>query len=236
MCFTKSPNSDHQKLHEVEQQSDTETDEDLFLGELESSRKDKNELFTNLNVNAENICFKIDTGAQCNVIPEHAFEKLRKKPSLQTTKVTLTTYGGVRLPIKGPCTMKIKHNDQNIDVKFFVVAIDKAQPLIGLQTCRDHKLISINNNVSAVIAKETEILGEYQDVFGGLGLVDGEFHIEVHDDAKPTIHPPRKIPLSLMPKLQNTLEQMTEMRVISKVNKATDWVNSLVIVEEKTVH
>ena len=135
MCFTKSPNSDHQKLHEVEQQSDTETDEDLFLGELESSRKDKNELFTNLNVNAENICFKIDTGAQCNVIPEHAFEKLRKKPSLQTTKVTLTTYGGVRLPIKGPCTMKIKHNDQNIDVKFFVVAIDKAQPLIGLQTC-----------------------------------------------------------------------------------------------------
>ena len=66
--------------------------------------------------------------------------------------------------------------------------------------------------------------------------MDGKFHIEVHDDAKPTIHPPRKIPLSLMPKLQKTSEQMTEMRVISKVNKATDWVNSLVIVEEKTVH
>lgn len=44
MCFTKSPDSDHQKLHEVGQQ-------DLFLGELESSQKDKNELFTNLNVN-----------------------------------------------------------------------------------------------------------------------------------------------------------------------------------------
>ena len=66
------------------------------LGELESSQKDKNELFTNLNVNDENIRFKMDTGAQCNVIPEHAFEKLRKKPSLQTTKVTLTAYGGVR--------------------------------------------------------------------------------------------------------------------------------------------
>ena len=36
-----------------------------------------------------------------------------------------------------------------------------------------------------------------------------------------------------MPKLQKTLEQMTEMGVISKVNKATDWVNSLVIVEKK---
>lgn len=51
--------------------------------------------------------------------------------------------------------MKIKHNDQNIDVKFFVVTVDKAQPLIGLQTCRDLELISINNNASAVIAKET---------------------------------------------------------------------------------
>lgn len=51
MSFTKSPDSDHQKLHEVGQQSDTDTHEDLFLRELESSQKDKNELFTNLNVN-----------------------------------------------------------------------------------------------------------------------------------------------------------------------------------------
>ena len=129
--------------------------------------------------------------------------------------------------------MKIKHNDQNIDVKFFLVALDKAQPLINLQTCRDLELISIKNNVSPVIAKETEILDEYQDVFAGLGLVDGEFHIELRDDAKPTIHPPGKIPQSLMPKLQKTLEEMTEMGVISKVKKATDWVNSLVIEEKK---
>lgn len=92
-----------------------------------------------------------------------------------------------------------------IDVKFFAVAVEKAQLLIGLQTCRDLELISINNNVSAVIAKETEILDKYQDVFhfAGHGLVNGKFHIELRDDAKPTIHPPRKISLSLMPKLQN---------------------------------
>lgn len=113
MCFTKSPDSDHQKLHEVGQQSDTDTHEDLFLGELESSQKDKNELFTNLNVNdKKKNPFKVDTGAQYNVT-EHAFKKLRKKPSLQTTKVELTAYGGVRIPIKGTCTMKIKHNDKN---------------------------------------------------------------------------------------------------------------------------
>lgn len=63
--------------------------------------------------------------------------------------------------------------------------------------------------------------------------MDGKFHIELHDDAKPTIHPPRKIPLNLITKLEQTLKEMTQMDVISKVNKATDWVNSLVIVEKK---
>lgn len=90
-----------------------------------------------------------------------------------------------------------------IDVKFFVVAVEKAQLLIGLQTRQDLELISINNNVSAVIAKETEILDKYQDVFAGLGLVDGKLHIKLRDDAKPTIHLPRKISLGLMPKLKN---------------------------------
>ena len=182
-------------------------------------------------MNDEDICFKVDTGAQCNVIPEHAFNKLTNKPSLQTTKVKLTAYSGTRVPITGTCTMEIKQNGKTIDAKFFIVAVEKAQPLIGLQTCRDLELISINNTVSEVKTENTEILDEYQDVFTGLGLVDGEFHIELRNEAKTTIHPPRKVPLSLMPKLKETLEKMTEMDVISKVDKATDWVNSLVIVE-----
>ena len=64
MCLTKNPNSGNRKLYEVEQQSDTDTntDEDLFLGELGSSQNDKNELFTDLNVNDEDIRFKVDMG------------------------------------------------------------------------------------------------------------------------------------------------------------------------------
>ena len=233
MCRAKNTNPGSQKLHKVEQHADSDTDEELFLGELVLSQNNKNELFTNLNVNDEDICFKVDTRAQCNVIPEHAFNKLTNKPSLQTTKVKLTAYGGIRVPIKGTCPMEIKQNGKTIDAKFFIVAVEKAQPLIGLQTCRDLELISINNTVSEVKTDKMEILDEYQDVFTGLGLVDREFHIELRDDAKPTIHPPRKVPLSLMPKLKETLEKMTEMDVISKVEKATDWVNSLVIDEKK---
>ena len=39
--------------------------------------------------------------------------------------------------------------------------------------------------------------------------------------------------MSLMPKLKDTLEKLTNQGIVSKVQKAIDWVNSLVIVEEK---
>ena len=184
-------------------------------------------------MNEEDIRFKIDAGEQCNVIPEQPFEKLTTKSKLQTTKIKLTAYGGIRVPIKGTCTMKIKQDAKTVDAEFFVVAVEKAQPLIGLQTCRDLQRISIHNTVSEVKTNEAEMLDNYQDVFNGLGLVNGKCHIELRDDAKPTTHPPRKISLSLIPKLKETLERLTAMGVVSKVDKATDWVNSLVIVEKR---
>ena len=69
----------------------------LTQTKISSSKSDKNELFMDLNVNDEDICFKVDMGAQCNVILEHAFEKLTRKPSLQSTRVKLTAYGGIRM-------------------------------------------------------------------------------------------------------------------------------------------
>ena len=77
------------------------------------------------------------------------------------------------------------------------------------------------------------MLDNYRDIFTGVGLVDGEYHTKLRDDAKPTIHPPRKVPLSLIPKVNETLEKLMIMGVVSKVDKATEWVNSLVIVEKK---
>ena len=59
---------------------------------------------------------------------------------------------------------------------------------------------------------------EYNDVFTGLGLVEGEYHIELHENATPTIQQPRKVPLSLIPKLKETLDNLTKSGVISKLD------------------
>ena len=97
-----------------------------------------------------------------------------------------------------------------IDAEFYVVEIKEAKiPVIELQTCCDLELININN-IAEVNENQPDILTQYEDVFTGLVLVDGEYDTELSPDEKPTIYLPRKVPLSLMPKLQETLKKLTE--------------------------
>ena len=56
--------------------------------------------------------------------------------------------------------------------------------------------------------------------------------MELDPNAKPVIHPPRKIPASLPEKSKKELNEMDTDAVISKVTSPTEWVNSLVIVEK----
>ena len=54
----------------------------------------------------------------------------------------------------------------------------------------------------------------------------------IDPNATPVIHPPRKIPISLMEKLKAELERMCKLDVIGKIDEPTDWVSSMVIVEK----
>ncbi|GJQ73141.1 hypothetical protein Trydic_g1768 [Trypoxylus dichotomus] len=67
----------------------------------------------------------------------------------------------------------------------------------------------------------------------GLGCLGGTYPIEIDKTIKPVIHPPRKVPFALKNELKQKLESLVKQNVIEKVTKATDWVNSLVIVHKK---
>ena len=167
------------------------------------------------------------------MLPEEIFDGIKQKPQLIATGTKLTAYGGAQVPVKGKCILEIKQTaDRKTEVEFFVVKAPNAKALIGLQTCQNLELISINQ-ISEIQEKKADIIEDYKDVFTGLGLVEGEYHIELQENAKATIQPPRKVPLSLIPKLKETLDNLTKSGVISKLDRPTDWVNSLVIVEKK---
>ncbi|KAK3105807.1 hypothetical protein FSP39_006128 [Pinctada imbricata] len=73
---------------------------------------------------------------------------------------------------------------------------------------------------------------DYSDLFQGLGCLSGKYSIKLDPNVTPVIHPPRKIPISLMDKVRNELKSMQEKGVIVKQTEPTEWVNSMVIVNK----
>ncbi|XP_053376863.1 uncharacterized protein K02A2.6-like [Mercenaria mercenaria] len=76
------------------------------------------------------------------------------------------------------------------------------------------------------------VLGQYPDIFQGIGQLPGECQIHLREDATPVIHPPRKVPIAIKDKLKAELDHMESQDIIAKVTEPTEWVNSLVTVEK----
>lgn len=52
-----------------------------------------------LNINGTNICNKIDSVAQVNVVSKNQSETLQTKPTITTLRTTLSTYYGNNIPV-----------------------------------------------------------------------------------------------------------------------------------------
>ena len=77
-----------------------------------------------------------------------------------------------------------------------------------------------------------DVLDTYKDVFTGIGTLPGECEIHLRHDAKPVVHPPRKVPIAIRDRLKTQLDEMEKSHVICKVTEPTEWVNSLVTVQK----
>ncbi|KAK2725576.1 hypothetical protein QYM36_000169 [Artemia franciscana] len=166
-----------------------ETEVFLYAINKDSS---KDEIFAEISVCGQiHIDFKIDTGAQVNILPSQYLDKLSPKPKLLKAMQRLTSYCDRQYPIK------------------------------------DMNLIKLVLNI------EKSPVSEYSDVFKGIGKLKTECEIYLKDNATPTVHPARKIPLALKQKLKTELERLESLDIIKKVSEPTDWVNAMVMVEKK---
>lgn len=190
--------------------------------------------YEEIEINGFPVKFKLDTGAQCSILPKNEFVKLNSniQKQLQTTKVTLVCYSNFRFKSLGQIYLPTTCKGVKRKIRFVVVDID-AEPLLSLEDCVQFNLIArVNSIVSHSLLTKDCIYKEYNDVFEGLGKVPGLCTINLTDDAKPIIQAQRKIPYALQDRLKQTLLKLEENSVISKVDYPTDWVNSLMIVEK----
>ena len=233
-CIAKKngePRKTQRKVHTLEEEED-----DFFISSIEGDKTQS--AFANVELTegdtVTNIRFKIDTGAQANILPLNLFKKKIDKPHLlEPSTHKLISYTGQHLKTTGKIKLHSRYRDQEQDMIFHVVDTD-SQPILGLQACMDlhlvRLLLSIEEQQRASLTADA-VRKEYKHLFEGMGDI-GEAKIQLKDDANPVIDAPRRVPLALRDRLKKELERMEKQEVIEKVTEPTDWVNSLVVVEK----
>ena len=191
---------------------------------------------------------KSDTGAEGNVIPVNTYKQLHPQSAcgpdgaplgLSSSDTTITAFGGHIIQHHGTCELHLSHGGHSKLYPFHIVNTT-GPTILGLPTCRDMKLITLNYSITTAKQKplgntvaNTELLCQYKHCFEGIGCFKGEFHITLDPAVPPVIHPPRRVPEALREPLKKELEALVVQGIITKVDEPTDWVNSLVCVTKR---
>ena len=224
VCRSNSKKIGKPKLHSIEQNSSDE-DDGMYIA-MVNDNTETEEWEVSIRLNEQMVTFKIDTGAQCNVISKETYDRVSKRP-LMKSRAKLTAFGGHRVSACGKTMMVCEYKGKYIPVELEVVKQD-VPSVLGLKTSTEMKLVK---RIDSINNKTESMLEEYQDVFTGLGCItDVIHHIKVDRDHKPVVHAPRRVPVTLRPKVKQELKRMEELGVVERVHEATEWVNSMVTV------
>ncbi|XP_045450007.1 uncharacterized protein K02A2.6-like [Melitaea cinxia] len=183
--------------------------------------------FTELN---RNLKFKLDSGAQCNVISANDCYRLGIS-KFEKSNCKLTSYSNEKIETLGKIKLSVKINDQIQKIEFQVCKGNYI-PILGLPTLIKFKLIqrTNNENISSVQTEKLELLEKYKDVFKGIGEIkDYEYDIQLKEGWQGKIERNRHIPFKLKDKLKEELSKLEKIGIISKAEGPTDFVSSLVM-------
>ncbi|GBM57644.1 hypothetical protein AVEN_225022-1 [Araneus ventricosus] len=185
-----------------------------------------------INVVNNMIEFKPDIGAEINVLPLSVYKSmcLPLKCALSKTNITLASYGNFKLNPEGELILNFSVNQYHkIPLKFVVNVSSRL--ILGLSACQKLNLIKKIEQVETI--NIDSIMDQYREVFKGLDEFPRKpYHIEIKSEIKPVINAPRRVPQSLHKELEKTLNELVQLGIVSPVNKQTEWVNSLVIIEK----
>ena len=194
-------------------------------------------------LNGKTVMCKVDTGAECNVMSEKSFREICPDGKLAPPQHILKACGGTKLPVLGVANINCFVNEiESID-KFFIIAKNDVNPILGLDLLIRHKLVNPKNSAFISEIKESfmskdkisELKTKYDDVFDNTKLgrmSEYETSIRLSKNAVPSVHPVRKIPFTLKKAVENELDRMESLGAISKVDGPTEWVSSMVLTKK----
>lgn len=186
-----------------------------------------------LEVNNMKISFKLDSGAEVNVLPIDLIKKMENVDIVPTDR-KLSSYSGHEVKIKGICMLNCKVRNIKKKLEFFV-AERSVQPVLGINALEKLSLVSrICSSIRSLPIKNAaeDIIQNYEDVFKGTGKLKTVHKIVLKEDSNPRVFSSRKIPLSLRDKVKEELKSMVVRGIIERTEEPTEWVHPIVVAQK----
>nr|XP_022907482.1 uncharacterized protein K02A2.6-like [Onthophagus taurus] len=176
---------------------------------------ERKEWIETIEVENNPVEFKIDTGAEVNILPKEGI-KSWKKQKMEKTGIILEAYGGKKYKPIGIVNMncRFKHIVKNIS---FVIVDIKSKPTLGLEACELFELVKLASiNIIDEIKSKEMFVKTYPKLFEGLGRIKSKVGFKINPE---------------VPK--NKLDELCKREIIQEVEENNcDWVSNLVIVEK----
>jgi predicted aspartyl protease len=140
----------NKEIDGVDSGSDTESEFEIETVQGTTGQK---KWTVTLKVEKSSVKFKIDTGAECNIISKSVCDKLGIK-KLQHPKAKLVSYTGHKLQIAGKIQCSVQHKDKYYVLPFYVVP-GKVDPILGLLSCEELNILTLVETIGEQKTTET---------------------------------------------------------------------------------
>ena len=221
VCSKKNVNANIREVTSPEQRSDSERDDNAdryYIYTVKGNSENDKWKFVTCIGNID-VSFKLDSGADVNILSLDAFREIRPEPSLNKTSIKLKAYNQTDIPIIGECIVNMKVNGLEHNVSFIIAEFCS---IIGGTSCLELGLMKRINSVMNID----------DDLFAEIGCMKTIHTLQVREGSIPVVHSPRRVPESLMKPLKDELDRMVRMGVASEMLDPTDWVSSLVLIQK----
>jgi hypothetical protein len=173
-----------------------------------------------IDVVGSNVEMKLDTGAQCNVLPLSICKKLALKLTNSRTK-NLVSYSNHRIKVVGEVEQECLVRGVRNSLLFKVIDRD-VMPILGRDSCASTGLILRVESIAD------------DDVFNGLGCLKGyEYELDLVAGSSFDVKPPRRIPYAIKSDVKAELQKMVDAGVIYKQEEATPAVSPMIVVKKQ---
>ncbi|KAG8176571.1 hypothetical protein JTE90_028918 [Oedothorax gibbosus] len=191
-----------------------------------------------MEIEGRKMSLQIDTDACTSTLPERIYRKVPqlKRIPVIPTKLSLSTYLGETLEVKGKIYVKVKYKNCEYVLPLIVVntANEKAPILLGRNWLEHIKLdwqsiFTVENNITEILLKDLK--SKYQDVFEpGTGIIKSkQIALHVKEDAVPKFCKHRPVPFAIKPLVDKEIDRLLENKIIKRV-KTSEWATPLVVV------